>query len=338
MTRLLNLLFGCLILGALAWSGWWYAVALGQEKALAAWFEDRAEAGWQAEHGGIGLTGFPLRLERRIAEIRLADPEAGWAWAAPFLHIASGPVRPTRFEVDWPGTQNFAVPGESVEIVSDAMGARLAVRPETALRLVEASLETAGLGISARSGWDAAAAAVEARVAARINDAGYEVALRAERVTMPQPLMARIDPLGMAGRELDRLVVEGAAVFTRPLDREVVEEGRLGLVAADIRRADLQWGEIRLAVEGDIRVDDAGYPEGELDVSARHWREIVKMARRSGAIGGDMAEAITGALELVAMLGGDSERLDATLTLEDGRVWLGPVALGDAPRLAPPRG
>ena len=336
--RLVRVLFGCLILGALAWTGWWYAVALGQEKALEAWFADRAKAGWQAEHGEIELTGFPLRLERRIPEIRLADPEAGWAWAAPFLEIGSGPVNPTHFEVDWPGTQNFAVPGESVEIASDAMGARLAVRPETALRLVEASVETAGLGISARSGWDAAAAAVEARVAARVNDAGYEVALRAERVTMPRPLMARIDPLGMAGRELDRLVVEGAAVFTRPLDREVVEEGRIGLVAADIRRADLQWGEIRLAVEGDIRVDEDGYPEGELDVTARHWREIVKMARRSGAIGGDMADAIMSALELVAMLGGDSERLDATLTLEDGRVWLGPVALGDAPRLAAPRG
>ncbi len=247
-------------------------------------------------------------------------------------------MNPTHFEVDWPEEQSFAVPGERVEIGSDEMRARLAVRPETALGLVEAGVEVARLNLAARSGWYAAAATVEARVAARRNDPGYDVALRAERVTLPQPLMARIDPLGMAGRELDRLVVEGAAVFTRPLDRRVVEEGRIGLVAADIRRADLQWGEIRLAVEGDIRVDEDGYPVGELDVTARHWREIIAMGRRSGAIGAGMAKAVTSALELVAMLGGDKEQLDATLALEDGNVWLGPVSLGAAPRLAPPRG
>ena len=336
--RMLNVLFTCLVLGALAWTGWWYAVALGQEKALETWFDRRAAKGWQAEHGEIRLTGFPFRLERTIPEIRLADPDAGWAWAAPYLEIASGPVSPTRFDLAWPPSQSFAVPGERAEIASDVLGARLAVRPETALRLVEASVQAAGLDIAARSGWDASAASVEARVAARANDAGYDVTVKAERVVLPRPLMARIDPLGVAGRELDRLAVDGAAVLTRPLDREVIEGARIGLLEANIRSARMQWGEIRLEVAGGIRVDDEGYPEGNLDVTAHHWREIVSMARRSGVIGQEMAEALTSALELVAMLGGNRERLDATLRFESGRVWLGPVPLGDAPRLAPPTG
>ena len=336
--RVLRLIFSCLVLTAMAWTGWWYAVALGQEKALAAWFDERARGGWQAEHGEIALGGFPLRLERTVPEIRLADPRAGWAWAAPTLRIASGPVSPTAFDVDWPTRQSFAVPGERVEIATDAMSVRLAVRPESALRLEEAGMQIAGLGLAARSGWTAAAAAVEGRVAARVNDPGYDVALTAERVTLPEPLMARIDPLGIAGRELDRLAVRGAAGFTRPLDQQLVEEGRIGLVEADIRRADLQWGEIRLEIAGKVRTDDHGYPVGELDVTAQHWREIVAMARRSGAIGAEMAKAVTGALELVAMLGGNRERLDATLTFDGGRVWLGPVSLGTVPRLVPAKG
>jgi hypothetical protein len=38
------------------------------------------------------------------------------------------------------------------------------------------------------------------------------------------------------------------------------------------------------------------------------------------------------------MLGGNRDELDATLTFRDGEVRIGPVTVGRAPRLAPPRG
>ena len=82
MIRTVRLLFGAMVLGALAWTGWWHALARGQEAGLTAWFDDRTKHGWQAEHEEIGLTGFPLRLEREIASINLADPKTGWAWTA----------------------------------------------------------------------------------------------------------------------------------------------------------------------------------------------------------------------------------------------------------------
>lgn len=334
--RLLNVLFALLVLGALAWTGWWYAVALGQEKALAHWFDERAAAGWQAEHGEIRLTGFPFRLVREVPRIRLADPKAEWAWAAPWLRIESGPVAPTRFEVTWPASQSFAVPGERSEIGAESLEARLELRPEASLRLVEAGMEAVALDVAAQSGWRAGAGSVRARIAARVNDEGYDVTLRAEKVELPEPLVRHVDPLGVAGREVERLTIDGAAVFTRPLDRRLIEEGRLGLVQATVRQASLQWGDVRLELAGAIRVDQAGYPVGKLDVTARHWREILAMARRTGAIGPEMAGAVEGALGLVARLGGDPDRLDATLRFEGGRVWLGPVAIGDAPRLAAP--
>jgi hypothetical protein len=335
---LIRLIFTALVLGALGWSGWWFALAQGQERALAAWFEGRARHGWQAERGEIRLTGFPLRLAREVTDIRLADPEAGWAWAAPWLRIESGAVEPTRFAVTWPARQSFAVPGEVAGIGAAKLAARLELRPEAALGLVEAAVEAAALEVEARSGWRAAAAAVDARVGARVNDTGYDLSLDAGRVVLPEPLVARVDPLGFAGREIERLVVEGAAVFTRPLDRRLIEEGRLGLVEATVRRAALEWGEVRLEMAGSIRVDGEGYPVGALDVTARHWRELVAMAQRTGAIGAEMAQAVVGALELVAMLGGDRDRLSATLRFADGRVWIGPVSVGRAPRLAAPGG
>ena len=342
--RIVHILIGAVILGALAWTGWWLALARGQEAALAAWFDERARAGWQAEHDAIGLTGFPLALEREIAGIRLADPNTGWAWAAPWLRVESDTFSPSRLEVTWPGTQSLAVPGERADIASGTMAATLELRPELAMGLVHASAEVAGLDIRARpssgsgSGWSARAGRIEADIAERVNDDGYAIAFRAERVLLPTPLMARIDPTGLAGREVERITFDGAAVFDAPLDRYLIEGGRLALKAMTIRRARVQWGRLRLEARGAIEIDERGYPRGKLKLTARHWREMIAMARRSGAIGADLAEALTTALELVALLGGDRDKLDATLKFSNGEVWLGPLSIGRAPRLAPPRG
>lgn len=339
--RLLQIVFGILIVAALGWTGWWYLLARGQEAALDAWFDDRARAGWQAEHQKIRLTGFPLELRREIAGIRLADPKTGWAWAAPWLKIDSAPFAPGQFEVTWPGEQTLAVPGERAEITSDTLTASLALRPQLDLALVRLAAETSGLDLrsqpTAGQGWTAGAASVRAEVAERVNDDGYSIEFRAERVLLPEPLMAQIDPLGIAGREVERISLDGAAIFAEPLDRHVIEDGRLALRTALIRQAGFQWGETRLEAEGKIKVDDQGYPDGKIDVTARHWREIIDMARRSGALGPDMADALTTALEFVAMIRGNRDELDATLKFHDGQVWIGPVSIGAAPRLAPPR-
>lgn len=339
--RILRLFVGAIVLGALAWTGLWFLLARGQEAALAHWFDKRARAGWQAEHGEIGLTGFPLELRREITRIRLADPRTGWAWTAPWLKIDSAPISPTRFAVTWPHEQTLAVPGERSDITADAMSARIELRPEAALGLIRLAAATAGLDIRGRSAagpnWTAGAARVRAEVSERINDDGYSIEFRAERVLMPEPLMAQIDPLGFAGREIARASFDGNVVLADPLDRHVIEDGRLALRLASIRRAGFQWGRTELEASGEIRVDKHGYPKGKIDVTARNWREIIAMARRSGAIGAEMAKALTQALELVALLGRNHDELDATLKFSDGEIWIGPLSIGRAPRLAPPR-
>ena len=336
--RIVRILIGAAVLGALAWTGWWVALARGQEAALDAWFAERARAGWQAEHDGIALAGFPLSLEREIAGIRLADPRTGWAWSAPWLRVESAAFRPSRLAVTWPGAQSLSVPGERADIVSSTMRATLELRPDSTLGLIRASAEVARLDVRSRSGWTARAGSVVAGIAERANDDGYAITLRAERVLLPEPLMARIDPTGLAGREVERMTFDGAAVFDAPLDRHLIEDGRLALKAVTIRRASFQWGRMRLEAKGAIEIDDRGYPDGKIKLTARHWREIIALARRSGAIGADMAGALTTALELIALLGGNRDELDATLKFRDGEVWIGPLSIGRAWRLAPPRG
>jgi hypothetical protein len=218
------------------------------------------------------------------------------------------------------------------------MTAALELRPSAALGLIQAKVAVAGLDVRSRSGWTASAGTLEADITERVNDDGYTITFLAEKVTLPAPLMARIDPTGLAGRNLERMTFDGAAVFDEALDRHLIEDGRLALRAATIRRAGFQWGQMRLDAKGAIKVDDQGYPEGKIDLTMRQWRDIIELAKRSGTIGPDIAEALTTALELVALIGGNRDELDVTLKFKNGDVRIGPVTIGRAPRLAPPRG
>jgi hypothetical protein len=342
MIRIVRFLFGATILAALAWTGWWHALARGQEAALTHWFDSRARHGWQAEYDQIDLTGFPLRLKRKITGINLADPKTGWAWTAPWLKVESAAFRPIRFDVTLPDTQSLAVPGERTDIASNKMTAALELRPGEALGLIQATINMTDLDVRARAiqrpGWTASAGTLDADISEKVNDDGYAITFLAENVVLPEPLVARIDPTGFAGRNLERMSFDGAAIFDDPIDRHLIEDGHLSLRAATIRAASLQWGKMQLDAKGAIKIDDDGYPDGKIDVTARKWREMIKLARRSDAIGDDLAKGLTRALELVAMIGGDRDEIEATLNFSDGDVRIGPLTIGRAPRLAPPKG
>jgi hypothetical protein len=79
-------------------------------------------------------------------------------------------------------------------------------------------------------------------------------------------------------------------------------------------------------------VDSAGLATGEITVKARNWRDMVKIAVGAGLMAPEFEGTITSALEFLAGLSGDPETLDTPLKFDRGRVWFGPVPLGQAPR------
>ena len=94
---------------------------------------------------------------------------------------------------------------------------------------------------------------------------------------------------------------------------------------------------MRLVASGAFRVDDDGYPDGEIEVEAREWRQMLRLAVTSGLIDRDTARTIESAVEIITALTGGGEDLTAPLGLSGGKVRIGPVPIANAPRLAPPR-
>lgn len=343
MRRIILVLLGLGLLAVGAWVAWWFIAANGQRTGLEFWLEQQRARGWQAESASIEATGFPGDVTLSIREPRLADPRTGWSWQAPELTAVTDPFTPTRIAVTWPGEQQLGLTDDQITLVSEAMSTLLDLRPGPSMELREAATEATALVANGRTGWTAAAQSLNIRLIERGEDIAppnsYDLRSEAVDLKLPKELISDLDPTGLlkVKPKIDRVTLSGHAAFDDPIDRIALEEGRLAVRAATIREAGFSWGDMKLVVRGAFKVDDQGYPDGEIEIEAEEWERLIELAISSGAIDGDLAETIRGAVQLVTAFSGGGKDLSFPLGLGGGKVRIGPFAIADAPRLAAPR-
>ncbi|MEM8624193.1 MAG: DUF2125 domain-containing protein [Pseudomonadota bacterium] len=331
MAGIVKWLAGIGIVGLLGWVGWWFAAAAGQEAALEAWLAARAEEGWQAE-GAVDVAGFPMRFERRIEEPALADPEAGWAWRAPWIDATSPVFDPTNLALRLPNEQSFAVPAARVAVASERFEGLLSVTPGLTLPLRSLGLQIDALQLTGREGWTAGAKTLRLAFDRRSEGAPentYSFDVAADAVALPQRLLGR---LGMEG--LGTLQIEGQVVSDRPLDLPVLETGIVGARTLVVREGRLTLGSAALEARGRIDADAEGFAEGSLEIVARDWERLLDGLVQAGALHPRMGDGLRQALGFAALLGG-GETLTITLGFSGGEALIGPIAIGEAPRMLP---
>jgi hypothetical protein len=324
---------------ALLWSGWWWFGSSAQVAAIENWLAERRQEGWQAEAAAVEAGGFPNRFDLRLIEPRLADPDAGWAWSAPFLDILMLSYRPDRAVLAFPPEQSLAAPGARATLRSEGMRASLRLTPLPSLPLERMSLEAHAAAL-AGEGWTASARALAAHVAEsgapQAAENAYDVYLGLADFRPPEGVAEALRlPEGLPAA-LERLVLDGRATFRRPLDRRSLEERPPELAALSVKSAEAVWGRLSLAAEGRLVADAEGFAEGELQVRATGWREMLDAAVAAGAIGSNAAGLARTALGFMAAFGADRDAIEAPVSFSGGRTWIGPAAIAPAPRLAPP--
>lgn len=341
MRRFWKPALGALVLVVSGWSAWWFIGAQGQQAGIEAWLDNQRQRGWHAEASNVDVTGFPSDFSLQLTNIALADPKTGWAWQAPTLDAESTSYQPTRVVITWPEKQALSTPYETIDIQTQAMTTVLDLRPGPSMELREASGAISDLVLTGRAGWTASASGVETSLAERPDDLAppnsYDLKVVAADVRLPKDLVEKIDPTGWLDASVDRLTIKGHAALDAPLDRNALENGRLALRAATIREAGFEWGAMRLVLKGSFVVDDNGFPDGKIEIEAREWRQMVRLAVASGTLDRSTAKTVTKAIELLTAFTGSGKNLTAPLNLSDGKLRIGPFAITDAPRLAPPR-
>jgi len=323
-----------IVAAAALWAGYWFVGSRAATAGFEHWFADRQADGWVAENSGIHTRGFPSRFDTTILDLQLADPQTGVAYSAPFVQIFALSYKPGHLIAVWPQTQSFATPLGKADIRSDDMRASLIVEAATSAALVRGNFAATNLVLEDARGQSVGAArllmAVEQTPAAQNS---YHFGIEATDLFVPQPGNLNLQSGGLLPDTFERARADITVQFDAPWDLNALQTARPQPRQIDVKLIEARWGQLELRLAGALSVDMAGVPTGQITIKAQNWRDILTLAVASGMMPSQLQRPIEQGLSLLAGLSGNTNSLDLPLDFANGRISLGPIPLGSAPRL-----
>ena len=318
-----------LALGVL-WGGYWFVGSSALQKGVEGWFAGQVAAGRVAGNSGVEVHGFPNRFDLTVTDVHLADPVTGIGWDAPFAQVFSMTWKPWHLIAALPNTQTMTLPDQSVVVESTKLQGSLKLVPGVALALDTAVVDGADLVATSSLGWILRAARVE--VASRRDASaadGHEVNVKVTGLVPDAALLAGVP--GLPG-VVEVAQVDVVAGFSAPIDR-FAPDTRPQLVALTVKNATVRWGDLLVAAKGAVAADAQGLAEGRIDIHIEGWQKLVPVAVAMGLIKAEVTPTAEKMMGLMAAQSADGKSLDLPLVLAAGRMSLGPVPLGPAPRM-----
>ncbi|SMX22951.1 DUF2125 domain-containing protein [Boseongicola aestuarii] len=322
------------LVASLGWMAWWAFGSSALDRALTAWVDERRSEGWAADVADIDVAGFPNRFDTTLSDIRFADPETGVAWSAPFLQLLALAYKPHQVIAVLPNEHRLSTPLQTLDLSHDQARGSIFMQPSPSLPLDRSTIIIEALSVGSTLGWtarlDEGRFATE-QIPARAN--AHRIGAELLGFHPPQEVLAILDPAGLLPRTVERMRFDADIGFTAPWDRGAIEIARPQIVRIDLNDLSAEWGSVTFRAAGALDVDARGTPTGEISIKAVDWRRLLQMFVASGMVGENVAPTIETALEFLAALKGPSDTIDADLSLRSGRVFLGPIPLGDAPKI-----
>jgi hypothetical protein len=329
----LRKLIVAILIAAGFWSGYWYIGKTAKFEVLTAWLESRRAVGWTAEYSDFRVVGYPNRFDSRFTDLNLRSPKTGIGWKTPIFNILALSYKPNHIIAAFANTQTLSFPLEDVTVDSSKMMASVVFEPDTKLAVDRIRLLAEDLALTGSKGWRAKADSLA--FSTRLNPSvefGHDALFDATNVTPTEAFRVGLDPKGRLPATIDTLVLDVTLGFTAPWDRIAVEEGIPLVTSIKVNRTTMSWGELGLSADGSLSVAPDGLVTGNLNLSILNWREVLDLTVTSGLLDQSMADTIRRGLELLTLGASDPTRLSVPLTLADGRMSLGPIPLGFAPR------
>jgi len=326
--------FALLALLALAWSAGWLwlrAETLGRMDGARRTLAARGgELSWTSR----SVSGFPFRLDVKLAGIALREA-SGSAITAPMLNAEAPVFAPSHW---------VAVAPDGV-VIARRIGGNLVVRAKV-LRASfsqprdhppRVSVEGIGLTFTAEPGANpffvSAAQAFHLHTRAGPGDQGA-VYIALGRATAPLTgLMGRIAEGGPVSLTLDAIYSHAAALGGADW-RGAVDAWRRAGGALEVRSLRLQAGAALLdARSGTLTVGDDGRLRGSLAVSLRQAPRVLAVMGEAHAIAPEAARASATVVGARSQGAGQGAVATATLDFQAGQTTLGPAAIGPAPKV-----
>lgn len=327
----------CLLAAAL-WSGWWVFAITSLRDGLADWFEEQRRAGWQADYSDIETSGFPFKLDARVVDLALADPQTGVAFRTPELRLSATAWWPGYVTLNLPRDgMDFASPRGSLQIVVEDGAADLRLKPGRGLEVESMSVTASTWSINTAQGQMMAADGLESAIVQ--NEETPEQYSFAVDVLNLRPGASQRVALGVPDvfpASYDSFLLDMTVRFDRPIDRRAIEKARPQPRRIDLRVAEAAWGALLIRAAAALDVSDRGLASGDVSLQARNWRDMLDLVQNAGKIDRPFRMQIENILSALARGGGNPDTLDLALELEDGTAFLGFIPVTKIPPLLLP--
>lgn len=333
-----------LVLGTALWSGYWFVGSYAVRQGAEQWFADQVAAGMTAEKTALSVSGFPNRFDMTVEGLRLADPQSGIGWEAPFAQVFAMTWKPWHIIAALPPEQTVRLTEETVTLTSDGLRASLRAKPATDLPLAAMIVESGRFNATSSRGWTTGAARAVASISAdeEVEGAGdaanaYVLALDIAELAPDRAAIEKIVAEAGLPPQIAVVHILATATLTVPLDRHA---GKISprLAALTLTDSRIVWGDMSVTAFGSIAPDDQGFATGRIEIAVTNWQRMVPALVAAGAIKPELSQTVENMMAAMAKETGDPNVLKLPLVLASGRMSLGPMPLGPAPLLLPPGG
>ncbi len=319
-----------------AYSAYWFVAAGRIEEGVGQWAGSLRAQNLDLSWNAIRVGGFPLAFRVELNEARLRD-RATTPIAEVQAPLLSGSARPWNFRV-WhlaapDGLSATAGPAEqpAAKLSAHAASGSLAIGAEGGatlwLGLSQPSAD-AGVGLAARDAdlWLSLPQHPPQTHAER----AFGVALEVRGLTLPMvpvPFRNPVDEIALGA------TVMGRVPAAPPRRAAAAWRDAGGTIELD--HFALRWGTLALTGSGTLALDPDLQPEGGFSGAIEGYDELMTALVAAGRLRAGEARLARLALTMLAKAGPDGRPQIATsFTLQNGEMYLGPVKLGKAPRIA----
>lgn len=321
------------------WGGYWFVGSTALKTGLQDYLSSNHGASdpVQISYSDLGVRGFPNRFDTRLTDISITDTANNISWSAPFFQIHALSYKPYHIIAALPHSQTLRLTGQKLQISSDEIKGSVVFAADAlldkALMVERSSFVLRNLGVVSGMGWKTAIA--EASIASRqtpTNALHYDLAATAKAIALPEALRTLIDPARLQSGHFDSLSLDSTLAFSQPWNLLARGTNVPHLTKITVNDLTLIWGDVQFQATGTLQIDQGGYPNGRLDLTASNWQKIYQLAENANAVDPDFAQTVRNALKVLAAMSTGDNVINAPLNFTNGQMLLGPLPIGPAPR------
>lgn len=321
-----------LLVAVVGYVAYWFHVAGQAPVWIDTWARDAERFGYSASHGAVEVDGFPFRLEIAVKDVELArvDARGTWTWRGPWLKALLKPWDFERILVTLP--PEHVVEREPGGPVTIAQGLnQIVLIVDDGVVTVLAS-DVRDMVLTDDQGNAATFAGLQARYERGEDDDG-----RPRHTYGGKLVDAVFAPPPPAGFPATIAEIAGVIHMMEPLpeggDRAALGRWRDAGGTVEVDLARLRWGALDVAADGTLALDADFRPLGALTARVAGYDEALAAATDGGGLATGQALALHAALDAMAKDDNGVRRAEIAVTMQDGRLYVGPVPVAPLPPL-----